>query len=71
MLVIVFVLLTAALGYFFGYLTWLGFWGLGIEVAFSFFMSWWSYFASDKIALAVSRAKAADETRYAQLHNFV
>jgi heat shock protein HtpX len=70
-LVAVFFLLTGAIGYLFGYFTGLGLWGLAAAVTFSVFMSWGSYFASDKIALSVSRAKPADETRYAQLHNVV
>lgn len=34
-------------------------------------MTWGSYFASDKIALSMSRAKLADGPRYSQLHNIV
>ncbi len=71
MLIASFFLLTGAIGYLFGYFTGFGLWGLGIAVAFSVLMSWGSYFASDKIALSISRAKPADETRYAQLHNVV
>ena len=71
MLVGVFFLLTGAIGYFFGYFTGLGMWGLGLAMAFSVAMSWGSYFASDKIALSMSRAVPADETQFAQLHNIV
>ncbi len=71
MLVAVFFLLTGALGYFFGYLTGFGMWGLAIAMAFSVAMSWGSYFASDKVALSMSRAKPADETQFAQVHNIV
>ena len=71
MLVGFFFVLTGAVGYVFGYFTGFGLWGLGIAVVFSVLMSWGSYFASDKIALSVSRAKPADETRHAQLHNVV
>ncbi|MFN2587375.1 MAG: M48 family metalloprotease [Actinomycetota bacterium] len=71
MLVAVFFLLTGALGYVFGYFTGFGVWGLAIAIAFSAAMSWGSYLASDRIALAISRAVPADETKFAQLHNVV
>lgn len=71
MLIFIFVLLVSAVGYFFGYFTGTGMWGLGVAVVFSILMTWGSYFASDKIALAMSRAKPADENTYRQLHNIV
>ena len=71
LLIFVFIVLVAALGYLFGYLTGFGLWGLGGAVVLSILMSWGSYFASDRIALSMSRAQPADETRYAQLHNIV
>ena len=71
MLVFVFFVLTGALGYVFGYFTGFGMWGLGIAMDFSVAMSWGSYFASDKVALSMSRAVPADETQFAQLHNIV
>ena len=71
LLIIAFFALTGAVGYFFGYFTGTGLWGLWIAVAFSFFMSWGSWFASDRIALSVSRARPADEKLFAQLHNVV
>ena len=40
---------------------------IGIAIA----MAWTSYFASDKIALAASRAKPADGPEYARYHNLV
>lgn len=48
-----------------------GFWGVGIAAVIAIAMSWGSYFNSDKIALAMSRAKPADESSYAQFHNLV
>ena len=71
LLIVAFFALTGAVGYFFGYFTGTGLWGLWIAVAFSFLMSWGSWFASDKIALSVSRARPADEKLFAQLHNVV
>ena len=71
LLIIAFFALTGAVGYFFGYFTGTGLWGLWIAVAFSVFMSWGSWFASDKVALSMSRARPADEKLFAQLHNVV
>ncbi len=71
-LIFVFVVLVAAIGWLFGYfMGGGGFWWVGGAVVFSLLMTWGSYFSSDKIALAMSRAVPADETRYAQLHNIV
>ncbi len=41
---------------------------LYIAVGLSFFMNFFSYFYSDKIALSVSRAKQADENEYKELY---
>ncbi|HEX2293880.1 MAG TPA: M48 family metalloprotease [Actinomycetota bacterium] len=71
LLVIAFFVLTGIVGYFFGYFTGTGLWGLWIAVAFSAFMSWGSWFASDRIALGMSRARPADPKVFAQLHNIV
>lgn len=71
MLIAVFVALVAAMGWVFGAATGFGLWGLAGALAFSTAMTWGSYFASDKIALAMSRAKPADGPEYRQLHNLV
>ncbi len=71
LLIIAFFVLTGAVGYFFGYFTGTGFWGLGAAMVFSILMTWGSWFASDKVALAMSRARPADEKLFAQLHNIV
>ncbi|MDQ5815631.1 MAG: M48 family metallopeptidase [Actinomycetota bacterium] len=70
-LIIVFVLLVSAIGWFFGLYTDTGFWPLGIAVGIAIAMSWGSYFASDRIALSMSRAQPADPQEYPQLHNIV
>jgi len=46
---------------------------VGIVIAFVFAMAlaWGSYFNSDRIAIAASRAKPADETEYRRYHNLV
>jgi heat shock protein HtpX len=71
LLMFLFVVLVAAIGYVFGYLTGWGLWGLGIALLLAIFMTWGSYFASDRIALSMSRAFPADEGEYRQLHNIV
>ena len=46
---------------------------VGVVIAFVFAMAlaWGSYYNSDKIAIAASRAKPADETEYRRYHNLV
>ena len=46
---------------------------VGIVIAFVIAMAlaWGSYYNSDKIAIAASRAKPADETEYRRYHNLV
>jgi heat shock protein HtpX len=70
-LIFMFVLLVSAIGWFFGLYTDTGFWPLGIAVGIAIAMSWGSYFASDRIALSMSRAQPADPHEYLQLHNIV
>jgi heat shock protein HtpX len=71
LLIVVFVIFVLAIGYLFGRLTGSGQLGLTIAVGVAVVMTWGSYFSSDKIALAVSRAKPAEGDRYRQLHNIV
>jgi heat shock protein HtpX len=66
-----FVLLVVAIGWVFGQFTGYGYWPVGIATVVAVVMTWGSYFKSDKIALAMSRAKPADEAHYKQLHNVV
>jgi len=46
---------------------------VGVIIAFTIAMAlaWGSYYNSDKIAIAASRAKPADETEYRRYHNLV
>jgi heat shock protein HtpX len=46
---------------------------VGIIIAFviALALAWGSYYNSDKIAIAASRAKPADETEYRRYHNLV
>lgn len=71
LLIFIFVLLTVAMGFVFGYMTDTGPIGPGIAVLFAIGMSWGSYYSSDKVALRASRAVDADPVRYKQLHNLV
>src|SRR5687767_4169042 len=70
-LIFMFILLTVLIGWVVGEFMDIGFWGLGGAVVFAVAMTWGSYFASDKIALSMSRAQPADEREHAQLHNIV
>jgi len=65
--VVVIVLVATAIVLLFG-----GGW-IGIVIAFVIAMAlaWGSYYNSDKIAIAASRAKPADETEYRRYHNLV
>jgi heat shock protein HtpX len=71
LLIAVFMVLVVAVGFFFGYYTDTGAWAPAGAVIFAVLMTWGSYYASDRIALSVSRAKPAEGTRYNQLHNIV
>lgn len=71
LLILVFVIFVAAIGWLFGALTGFGFWGLAIALGIAVLMTWGSYFKSDKIAIRMSRAVPADETQYHELHNVV
>ena len=71
MLIAVFTVLVVAVGFVVGYFTDTGWWASAAAVIFAILMTWGSYFSSDKIALAVSRAKPAEGARYNQLHNVV
>jgi heat shock protein HtpX len=72
LLIIAFVLLTTAVIFAFTYL--IGNFGIaGVVIAFLIAggMAFFSYWKSDAVALAVSRAKPADPAQYARLHNLV
>jgi heat shock protein HtpX len=71
LLIAVFIAFVALIGWLFGYFTNSGFWGLAIAVGIAVLMTWGSYFSSDRIALAMSRAKPAEGSRFKQLHNIV
>ncbi len=66
-----FVLLIAAVAIALGVLFRAGTIIVPIAIVIAIAMAWTSYFASDKIALAASRAKPADGPEYARYHNLV
>lgn len=70
-LIFVFVLVVLAVGGVAGYLLDAGPAPLLIAFVVAVVMAWSSYFASDAIALSMSRAKPADENQFRQLHNVV
>lgn len=69
LLVILFIIAVGALGYVFGQLTYFGYAGVGIAVAIAVAMSFGSYYYSDKMVLAMSRAKPAEREHYPHLYN--
>ncbi len=66
-----FVLLIAAVAVAIGVIFRAGVAIVPIAIVIAIAMAWTSYFASDKIALAASRAKPADGPEYARYHNLV
>jgi heat shock protein HtpX len=71
LLILAFTAFALLIGWLVGYYLGIGWWGLAIAAGISIAMSWGSYFSSDRIALAMSRAKPAEGPRYQQLHNLV
>ncbi len=66
-----FVLLVAGVAVALGILLRAGVAIVPIAIVIAIVMAWTSYYASDKIALAASRAKPADGPEYARYHNLV
>lgn len=60
LLVVAFVLLVALIGYVFGQATDWGYMGLVLALVVAFAMSWGSYWYSDKLVLAISKARPVD-----------
>src|SRR5947208_3437121 len=67
----VFVLLIAGVAVALGFFFKAGVAIVPIAIFLAIAMAWTSYFASDRIALAASRAKPADGPEYARYHNLV
>ena len=71
-LIFVFVALVATVAFLFTFFyPEFGIWPVAIAIVVAIAMTWGSYFASDKIALGMSRAQPADPARDRQLINIV
>ncbi len=57
LLIAIFIIIIAGLGYLFGYLTEFGYWGLVAAIIISVLMSLFSYYKGDKVALWTAGAK--------------
>jgi heat shock protein HtpX len=71
LLLLFFVALIAAAALAFNFLLGFGAIGVAIAILFAIGMAWGSYFYSDRVALAASRAKPADGPEYQRYHNLV
>jgi heat shock protein HtpX len=71
LLVAGFVLVVVVIGFFIGLVSGFGSWGIAIALVVSAALAFGSYWKSDAVALAVSRAKPADPEVYKRLHNLV
>jgi heat shock protein HtpX len=71
LLVIGFCILTLGVGWIFGKVIGAGLWGLAIAAIVAVGMSWFSYFNSDKVVLAMSHAVPAKPEAHARLINIV
>lgn len=71
LLLFFFVALIAAAALAFNYLLGFGAIGVAVAIVFAIAMAWGSYFYSDRVALAASRAKPAEGPEYQRYHNLV
>ncbi len=70
-LIVAFVLFVAAVGIAFNFYLEGGWIGIAIALTITLVSTVTSYWSSDRVALAMSRAEAADPTEFARLHNIV
>ncbi len=70
-LIFFFLVLIAALGWVFGQITEFGTYALIPAVVIALIMTWGSYYYSDKIVLAVSKARPVTKQEYPYLYNIV
>jgi heat shock protein HtpX len=71
LLLFFFVALIAGAALAFNFLLGFGFAGVAIAIVIAIAMAWGSYFYSDRVALAASRAKPAEGAEYQRYHNLV
>ena len=66
-----FIAILAVIGWAVSLIVGLGSWGVLIALVVAGFLAFLSYWKSDSVALAMSRAKPADPQQYRRLHNLV
>jgi heat shock protein HtpX len=71
LLLFFFVALIAAAALAFNFLLGFGAIGVAVAILFAIAMAWGSYFYSDRVSLAASRAKPAEGPEYQRYHNLV
>lgn len=71
LLLFFFVALIAGVALAFNFLLGFGAIGVAIAIGFAIAMAWGSYFYSDRVALAASRARPAEGPEYRRYHNLV
>jgi heat shock protein HtpX len=70
-LIVAFIVSVSLLGYVFGQVTQFGYAGIIVALLIAVFMSFSSYYYSDKVVLSISGAKPADKEQYRFLYNTV
>lgn len=71
LVIIIFSIFVLFLGYILGELTQLGYGGVFLAALIAIFMSWTGYYHSDKIVLAMSRARPIEKDEYPYLYNVI
>jgi heat shock protein HtpX len=66
-----FIAILVAIGWAVSLIVGIGSWGVPIALVVAGFLAFLSYWKSDSVALAMSRAKPADPQQYRRLHNLV
>lgn len=71
LLTLAFIIIVGLVGWAFAQVVGFGPWGIAFALVFSIGSSFLAYWTSDKIALAMSHARLAEQSQYARLHNLV
>ena len=70
-LTLAFIIIVGLVGWAFAQVVGFGPWGVVVAIVFALGSSVLAYWTSDKVALAMSHARPADQTQYARYHNLV
>lgn len=70
-LTLAFIIIVGLVGWAFAQVVGFGPWGVVFAIVFALGSSVLAYWTSDKVALAMSHARPADQTQYARYHNLV